>query len=67
MLKIDGKVSPADFYTKPKSIKETARLSEALNYDIESRKTTQEEMGAGVMEIANWMKEVITKKTEKKR
>ena len=54
-MKIDGKVNPADFLTKPKSVKETARQSEALNYDMSPRKATREELGPGILEVATWM------------
>ena len=55
LMKIDGKVNPADFLTKPKSVKETARLSEALNYDMNPRKATREELGPGILEVATWI------------
>ena len=56
LIKIDGKINPADLLTKPKSAKEMARLSEALAYAMPTRKQEREEE-AGVMEVAKWMME----------
>ena len=64
-MKIDGKVNPADFLTKPKSVKETARLSEALNYDMNPRKATREELGPDILEVATWMGTEIRVRTAK--
>ena len=55
LRKIDGKVNPADVLTKPKNIKETARLTEALNYDMSPRKATRDEEGPDASEVAAWM------------
>ena len=62
LRKIDGKVNPADFLTKPKSAKEMKRLSEALNYDMLVRKELRDEEGTGVMEVAQWMNEVMERR-----
>ena len=64
LMKINGKVNPADFLTKPKSAKEMARLSETLNYDMPSRKEIREEGDAGIEEVAKWIKEMIKERTE---
>ena len=64
-MKIDGKFNPSDFLTKPKSVKETARLSEALNYDMCPRKTTREEEGPGILEVATWIGTEIQGRLEK--
>ena len=64
LKKIDGKYNPADFLTKPKSVKEMSRLSEALNYDMPSRADIFEEgEAAGIEEVAKWMREVLKKRT----
>ena len=55
LMKIDGKVNPADFLTIPKSVKETWGLSEALKYDRRLRKATSEELGPGILEVAAWI------------
>ena len=67
IMKIDGKVNPADFLTKPKSAKKMGRLSEALNYDMPSRKNIQEDPGAGMLEIARWIEETIYRKTREEK
>ena len=56
LVKIDGKINPADLLTKPKSAKEMARLAEALAFEMPTRKQGKEEE-AGVMEVARWIKE----------
>jgi hypothetical protein len=38
LIKICGKINPADVLTKPKSIAEAIRLTDALWYDIRVRK-----------------------------
>ena len=58
-MKINGKCNPADFLTKTKSSKEMARLSEALNFDMPSRKEIREEDEVGVDEVAKWIQEAI--------
>ena len=62
LMKINGTVNPADFLTKPKSAKETGRLSEALNFDMPSRKEIHEGPGIGVLEISKWIGEVTRDK-----
>ena len=60
LKKIDGKHNPADFLTKPKSVKEMSRLSEALNYDMPSRADILEDgEAAGIEEVAKWMRQVL--------
>ena len=64
-MKIYGTVNPADFLTKPKSAKEMGRLSEALNYDMPSRKNIHESPGIGILEISKWIGEITRGKTVK--
>ena len=63
-MKINGTVNPADFLTKPKSAKETARLSEALNFDMPTRKEVYESPGRGVLEVSEWIREVADRRTK---
>jgi hypothetical protein len=44
LVKICGKINPADVLTKPKSIAESVRLTDALWYDIKVRKQRPEDM-----------------------
>ena len=67
LMKIEGKVNPAEFLTKPKSAKEMSRLSEALNYDMPTRKNIQEGGDAGILEIVSWIDEIVRERTEDKR
>ena len=67
LMKIDGKVNPADLLTKPKSVKETASLSEALNYDTCQRTVTCEELGSGVLEVASWIGEEMQGSSAKEK
>ena len=62
LMKINGTVNPADFLTKPKSAKETARLSEALNFDMPTRKEVYEYPGIGVLEVSEWIREAASKR-----
>ena len=62
LMKINGTVNPADFLTKPKSAKETARLSEALNFDMPTRKEVYEFPGIGVLEVSAWIREAASKR-----
>ena len=65
LVKIDGKINPADFLTKPKSAKEMRRLSETLNYDMPTRKEIDAtEESAGVMEVSRWMLETIRNRSD---
>ena len=66
LMKISGTVNPADFLTKPKSAKEMSRLSEALNYDMPTRKDIQGSSDAGVMEISKWIGEAIRARINEK-
>ena len=66
-MEIDVKVNPADLLTTPKSVKETARLSEALNYDMSPRKATREELGPGILEVAIWMGTEIQGRTAQRK
>ena len=59
LMKISGTVNPADFLTKPKSAKEMSRSSEALNYDMPTRKDINGSSDAGVTEVSRWIKETI--------
>ena len=66
LMKICGTVNPADFLTKPKSAKEMRRLSEALNYDMPTRKEIEDSEGsAGIREVARWMRETISNRRQK--
>ena len=68
LMKINGIMYPADFLTKPKSAKEMRRLSEALNYDMPTRKEIEASEGsAGVMEVARWMMEEVCNQGRRKR
>ena len=66
LMKISGTVNPADFLTKPKSAKEMSRLSEALNYDMPTRKDIQGSSDAGVMEVSRWIGEAIRARINEK-
>ena len=66
LIKINGKCNPADFLTKPKSAKEMARLSEALNYDMPSRKEIRVEDEVSIGEVARWMQERINEGAAKR-
>ena len=55
-------MNPADFLTKPKSAKETARLSEALNFDMPTRKEVYEYPGIGVLEVSEWIRGAASKR-----
>ena len=61
-MKINGTVNPAEFLKKPKSAKETARLSEALNFDMPTRKEVYENPGIGVLEVSEWIREAASKR-----
>ena len=63
-MKISGTVNPADFLTKPKSAKETARLSEALNFDMPTRKEVYGNPGIGLLEVSEWIKEAAGRRTK---
>ena len=65
LVKINGKCNPADFLTKPKSAKEMARLSEALNFDTPSRKEVRDEDEVGIGEVARWSQERVQERTAK--
>ena len=43
LIKICGKINPADILTKPKSIAEAIRLTDALWYDIKLRRQRPED------------------------
>ena len=66
LIKINGKCNPADFLTKPKSAKEMARLSEALNYDMPSRREMRVEDEVSIGEVARWMQERINEGAAKR-
>ena len=42
-----------------------ARLTEALAYEMPTRKETREEDDAGVMQVARWMSEINREKLSK--
>ena len=65
LVKINGKCNPADFPTKPKSAKEMARLSEALNFDMPSRKEIREVDEVSISEVARWIQERVKERTAK--
>ena len=64
-MKINGKRNPADFLAKPKSAKEMARLAEALNFDMPSRKGNREGDKMRIDEVAKWIQETIQERTAK--
>ena len=65
LVKIDGKINPADLLTKPKSAKEMARLAEALAFEMPTRKQERDEE-SGVMEVAKWIRECNREKLNKR-
>ena len=65
LVKIDGKINPSDILTKPKSAKEMARLTEALSYEMPTRKQSSHGEEAGVLEVARWMSEINREKLSK--
>ena len=67
LIKIDGKINPADFLTKPESAKEIVCLSKILGYVMPTRKYIHRDEEAGILEVVKWMNEINRERTKPQR
>ena len=67
LIKIDGKINPADFLTKPESAKEIACLFKISGYVMPTRKYIHRDEEAGILEVVKWMNEINRERTKPQR